>query len=199
MNKVILISGKSSHGKDELGRLLEKQFTKYGQKVLITHFGDPVKWFAKAYFGYDGEKNIDGRNILQYVGTTLMRSYSKFYWADIIGSFIAAVTRNNLYDVIIISDLRFYSEYEAICKYCLEEGLELFTIRINRINPDGTPYKNPQMTKEQLNHISECELDDFRADFIVENKSEMRDLEESAFTVMRQIFPNYKEFDKSND
>ena len=50
------------------------------------------------------------------------------------------------------------------------------------------------MTAEQLNHISECELDNFSTDFIVENKSEMRELEESAFTIMRQIFPNYKDF-----
>ena len=199
MNKVILISGKSSHGKDELGRLLEKQFTKYGQKLLVTHFGDPVKWFAKAYFGYDGEKNVDGRSSLRYVGTTFMRTYSKFYRADIIGGFIAALNRENLYNVIIIPDLRFYSEYETICHYCREEHIELFTIRINRINPDGSVYTNPQMTTEQLNHISECELDNFSTDFIVENRSEMRDLEQSAFTVMRQIFPNYKEFDKSND
>ena len=194
MNKVILISGKSSHGKDELGRLLEKQFTKYGQKVLVTHFGDPVKWFAKAYFGYRGIKDEIDRSILTSVGTEILRSYDNNYWANIIGGFMAAVTRKKLYNVVIIPDLRFYSEYETIRKYCQEENIELFTVRINRINPDNTPYTNPRMTAEQLNHISECELDNFSTDFIVENKSEMRELEESAFTIMRQIFPNYKDF-----
>lgn len=195
MTTVIEISGKSGHGKDCLGQILKNELERYGQRVLVTHFGDPVKWFAKQYFGYKGIKDTNDRTILTTVGTDIGRGYDQNYWANIIGGFIAATARKNLYDVVIIPDLRFYSEHETISRYCREELMPLYTIRINRFNSDGTPYKNPNMTEEQLNHISECELDDFPTDFIINNDGQPETVEQAAHMIMRQILPNYKEFD----
>ena len=195
MTTVIEISGKSGHGKDCLGQILKNELERYGQRVLVTHFGDPVKWFAKQYFGYKGIKDTNDRTILTTVGTDIGRGYDQNYWANIIGGFIAATARKNLYDVVIIPDLRFYSEHETISRYCREELMPLYSIRINRFNSDGTPYKNPNMTEEQLNHISECELDDFPTDFIINNDGQPETVEQAAHMIMRQILPNYKEFD----
>lgn len=198
MTRVIEISGKSGHGKDCLGEILKNELERYNQKVLITHFGDPVKWFAKQYFGYKGVKDVNDRTILTTVGTDIGRGYNENYWANIIGGFIAATARKNLYDVVIIPDLRFYSEHETISRYCREELMPLYTIRINRFNPDGTPYKNPNMTEEQLNHISECELDGFLPNYVIKNDGDLDWLKECAHTIIAQILPIYKKYKFDN-
>ena len=194
-----MISAKSAHGKDYFANTLMKELHNYHQKVLITHFGDPVKWFAKEYFGYKGIKDSADRKILQYVGTQLLRTYNDTYWADIIGGFVAAISKENLYDFVLIPDLRFHSEYLTIYNYCKQEKTPLYTVRINRYDKNGLPYKNPLMTEEQLNHISECELDGFPMDFIIDNDGKPETIEQAAHTIMRQILPNYKEFDKHNN
>ena len=188
--KIILISGKSAHGKDFLASCLKEEFEKNNQKVLIASFGTPVKWFAKEYFNYTDKTKITDRSILTWLGTEIMRKWNENYWCEIIGQFVAAIGKNNIFDIAIIPDLRFHSEYLTIYNYCKQEKMPLYTIRINRYDKDGLPYKNPLMTEDQLNHISECELDDFPTDFIVDNNSQPGIVEQAAHMIIRQILPN---------
>ena len=48
--KVILISGKSASGKDTFANILFKKLTEKNHKVLIAHFADLVKFYAKQYY-----------------------------------------------------------------------------------------------------------------------------------------------------
>ena len=168
--KVILISAKSQHGKDTVANIMKQELEARGEKVLIIHFGDPVKWFARAFYNWNGEKDKAGRGLLQYIGTTLMREYDKYYWGRMISQFIDAVGRNNDFTYAIIPDWRFYSEEEAIRTY----NENVSTIRITRINSDGTLYRNPQMTDEQFYHISETELDNYKFNWTILNTSDLK-------------------------
>ena len=172
--KVIMISGKSQSGKDTIARMMYKILQDHGAKTLIISFADPVKWIAERYYNWNGDKTKpEGRALLQKIGTTIMRTHYPTYWAEIIGKFISAA---NEWDCVIIPDLRFQNEFETIS----EHNINCETIRIERYNQDGSSYVNPNMTKEQLNHISECELDNFPFEWVIENRGSLEELEESA-------------------
>lgn len=171
--KVIMISGKSQSGKDTVARLMYKILQGHGVKPLIISFADPVKWIAERYYNWDGDKTKpEGRALLQKIGTTIMRTNYPTYWAEIIAKFLSAA---NEWDCVIIPDLRFENEFETICKY----NINTEAIRVERYNEDGSIYVNPNMTQEQLTHISECELDNFPFEWIIENRSTLEELEES--------------------
>lgn len=159
--QTILISGKAGHGKDTVAKMIKKELENKGQTVLIIHFGDPVKWFAREYYNWDGNKDEHGRNLLQYIGTEMMRHYDKFYWGRMISEFIAA---NHDFDWAIIPDWRFFSERESIQR----ENRPVYSVRVSRFN-GIEPYINPNMTEQQLQHISETELDDCAFDFYLTN------------------------------
>lgn len=167
-----MISGKAGHGKDTVAQIMKEELEKREYRVLVIKFGDPVKWFAREYYNWNGEKDILGRNLLQHIGTTIMRSYNTYYWGNLISEFIAA---NKDFDIALISDWRFFSEEEAIEK----NNKDYFTIRVNRPN-----YINPNMNKEQLNHISETELDNAVFNWIIDNSGSLNDLEDSIHYIL---------------
>ena len=55
--KVCCISAKAQHGKDTAAGLLKEHLESVGQKVLITHYADLVKFVCTNYFGWDGKKD----------------------------------------------------------------------------------------------------------------------------------------------
>lgn len=49
--KIVCISGKAQHGKDTTAKLLEEILEAQGNRVLIVHYGDLVKYVCKTFFG----------------------------------------------------------------------------------------------------------------------------------------------------
>lgn len=179
--KIILISAKSQHGKDAAAALMKNQLEERGEKVLTIHFADPVKWFARDFYNWDGKKDKDGRALLQYIGTTMMRTYDQFYWGRIISEFVAAASNDFTY--ALIPDWRFFSEKTAIERY----NDDVTTVRITRLNPDGSIYENPLMTYTQLTHISETELDNAFFDYCIINDGDINQLEEKVNKFITQL------------
>lgn len=185
--EVLLISGKAGHGKDTFAEILQEQLTIRGKKVIIIHFADLVKEFAKLYYNWNGEKNTEGRALLQYIGTDLMRKFDIDYWARIVGEFLAAADKD--FEVALIPDTRFPNEIEVIKSYCPQAK----TIRIQRWNADNSEYINPMLTNTQKNHISETGLDDYQFDYLINNYSEdMNCLIKSATGMINSLTFNKK-------
>ena len=63
--KVVCISGLARAGKDTLASMLKDELEKNGSRVLITHFADLLKFIAKEFFKWNGEKDNEGRRLLQ--------------------------------------------------------------------------------------------------------------------------------------
>lgn len=185
--KIIMISGKAGSGKDTIANFFKDELIASNKRVLVMHFADLVKYYATQYFNWDGEKNEAGRNLLQEIGTTVMRGRYPEYWAEIIGKFIDAYTipEHSFFDYILIPDWRFINEYEVVYDYAAIQNNETITIRIERYDDAGLKWKNPNMTSDQLNHISECELDNFAFNWIIENRGTLEDLKNSVNEILK--------------
>ena len=173
-----MISGKSGSGKDAAAFIFKEKLAKE-HSVIFIHFADLVKYYAVQYYGWDGQKNEEGRYILQTIGTTIMRGYDPDYWARIVAEFLAANKKE--FDYVLIPDWRFINEYEVVSNY----NKDIITIRINRYDADGKPYINPSLTPDQATHISENQLDDFCFDYILENMGGIEMLEEGIEKIIK--------------
>jgi len=119
------------------------------------------------YWGMD-EKDSE---MLQFWGTNFRRNYfSENYWVDrtvdSINSYISVIEndiyfRDNIY-YIIIPDTRFKNEYAMV------KHLGGYYVNIERYNLDERRFiaedRDPR-------HLSECDLDDVRADFNIQAMS----------------------------
>ena len=183
--EVLLLSGKSGSGKDTLAKIMQQKLEDAGCRTLILHFADLVKYYCTTYFNWDGKKDEEGRALLQRVGTEMMRGFNPDYWTKIIGEFLAAVNSYDEFDCAFIPDARFPNEIEVVQDY----NPQAITIRIERYNQYGAPYKNPAFTAEQLKHASEISLDNYGYfDYIVENRSEdLSDLDNAANLILADI------------
>ena len=188
--KIIMISAKSQHGKDTVAKLMKEELEQKGKNVLIIHFADLVKHYAYDYYNWDGNKDENGRNLLQTIGTTILRARWPEYWAEIVGKFLDAIgdleDTNYGFNYVLIPDWRFINEYEVVYDYAAIQNNETITIRVVRYDENGLDWKNPNMTSDQLNHISECELDNFAFNWIIENCRGLENLEGSVDEIMKE-------------
>lgn len=156
--KVVCISGKARHGKDTAAEYLKKKLELSNHKVLIAHYGDLVKYICKTFFNWNGVKDEKGRELLQYVGTDVVRECNQEYWVDFILGVLDMFYEN--WDYVLIPDCRFPNEVYRLKEACFD----VTTLRVVR---DGFVS---QLTEEQLLHPSETAMDDFEFDYIIHNK-----------------------------
>lgn len=164
MEKVILLSGKATTGKDATAKILKRLMEQDNKKVLIAHYADLLKYICKTFFGWNGEKDEEGRRLLQRIGTDVIRDKEPNFWV----SFIAQVLLmfKNEWDITIIPDTRFPNEIEF-----MRLIFDTFTVRVNRLN-----YQSP-LTEEQQNHPSETALDGYQFDYYIDSESGLDKLE----------------------
>lgn len=179
--KVILISGKSGSGKDELAQAMRTSLQSDGARVLIIHFADAVKMFASAYYNWNQKKDEAGRTLLQTLGTDKVRAHYPEYWAEIVGKFISATSTD--WDYVLIPDLRFYNEGYIVQKF----NPGTIWVRINRFDEEGNEYLNPALTETQHQHASEVSLDDHSFDWYVINDGTIDDLRLAAGELIGEI------------
>lgn len=141
----------------------------YNSKVLS--FAQPIKDLAREHFGWDGEKDERGRNLLLNLGTHTGRAYDENIWLrkwqdrviDTLSTF------QNTY--VLCDDLRFENEYEAV------KRMGGTIILVNRPG-----YEKPNMTAEgverpdlvdytYLNTRDLKDMNDWAREFVNENIS----------------------------
>ena len=172
--KIFLISGKAQHGKDTFANILYEELTLKGHKVLLCHYADLVKYVAKTFFNWNGEKDERGRTILQYIGTDVVRQKRPNYWVEFILDILDLFGEN--WEYVIIPDTRFPNEIDMV----KQKYDKVQHIRVERPNFTST------LTEEQLKHYSETALDDVIADIYVKNKGTIDELREDIKIVMEK-------------
>lgn len=181
--KCIIISGKAGHGKDMTAHFMREKLEAEGLRVITIHYGDAVKWVIKDYFNWSGQKDEVGRQLLQQIGTNVVRAYDPNFWVDIVGKLLVAFDKANLFDVALIPDARFENEIEVI----MDMLPNSVRVRIERRNEDGTAWINETLTEEQRQHPSETSLDNYVFDYVILNDEGLDLLKESATTVLEDI------------
>lgn len=181
--EVLIISGKSGSGKDTFANLVKDELENNNKSCIILHYADLVKYYARQYYNWNGEKDEIGRTLLQTLGTNKVRKVFPNYWAETIAKFLAAIP--NDFDCALIPDARFPNEIEIVKHF----NPQAKAIHIERVNDDGSLYLNPNLTQEQLNHPSETSLDDYvDFDYIIENyNSDITFLQDAVPTVLIDI------------
>ena len=76
---IYVIAGKARRGKTTSALLMKEEYEKRGKKVAITSYGKHIKDYVKNYFGWDGNEKTKPRELLQSIGTDLIRGKLKKY------------------------------------------------------------------------------------------------------------------------
>ncbi len=181
---IIALSGKINSGKSTVANIFKDN------NFIIDSFAKSVKDICCIIFGYDREKiegsnkedrmwresidinisrllgyNFTPRDAMIKVGTDFGRNMiHPNIWIE------SLFNRYNSQDNILITDLRFINEYQEIKK---RGGI---VIRINRFN-----------NINHNNHISECELDDYKFDYIIDNNGSIEELKEKVINIIKNL------------
>lgn len=166
--RIIAISGHAQNGKDTVASILSSKLEDMGERVLIAHYADLVKYVCRTFFDWNGEKDEYGRGLLQYVGTDVVRSQAQDYWVGFIVDMLRFFGDN--WDTVIIPDTRFPNEVERL----KDAGFSVDHLRVVR-GSFSNPFESP-LTPEQQRHPSETALDDCVPDHVIWNDGTLDEL-----------------------
>ena len=179
MTKLILISGKAEHGKTLTANIIKGRLENYGKRVTLLPFASYLKFICKEHFGWNGKKDLRGREILQRVGTDIVRKRNPDFWVKSVADFIE--TFSDDFDFIICDDVRFPNEIEYFRDVAI---VDFLSVRIYRNN-----YQN-SLTEDQRKHASETSLDNFSFDAYIYSDNG----EESVRESVRPLFEEFAQW-----
>jgi len=175
--KVLIISGKARSGKDTSSEIIEKYYDSNALKVIKLAYADYIKMYAKNISDWDGKDETKPRELLQYLGTELIREkIDKLFF---INRMIEDVkVYSYFFDVIIISDARIPEEIDIIKNnFCT-------AISINIIRPG---FVN-ELSSSEKKHITEIGLDNYNDyDIEIVNDSSIEDLNNKICNILRSV------------
>jgi hypothetical protein len=125
---VVLVSGKAGSGKTTVADMLERKLGDIPSLSVFRYsFAGPLKFIAKSYIGWDGEKDEKGRKLLQDIGR-VGRDYDKNIWVKHLLGQMDKQSGMLPFNFVIVDDWRFPNEYEYLRKNPL---IDVYTVRIS--------------------------------------------------------------------
>lgn len=173
--KIVLIGGKARVGKDTFADYLYEELEKNGKKPVKMQISQYIKYYAIKYFDWDGEEETKPRELLQHLGTEIIRNkIDKYFHIDRLIQDIRVLSY--YYDYFIISDVRLEEEIEKPKK----EFNDVVSIKIER--------ENDVLTKKEQSHITEIGLDNYNDfDYIIENNGTIEELKNKAIDLLKEM------------
>lgn len=162
--RVIAISGKAGSGKDTSAVMMADILQHKGERVLITHYADLLKYICRTFFGWDGKKDENGRRLLQYVGTDVVRKTDPDFWVNFVRDVMLFF--DGRWDYVLIPDVRFPNELTQI----QNAGFNVIHVRLQR------DEAQQGMPEEQKNHPSETAMDDCDPNILLVNDGDLQEL-----------------------
>ena len=179
--KIYVISGKARHGKDTVALDIKEIYEGKGLKVINLAYGSYIKEYAKRISNWDGAEETKPRELLQELGTDIIR---KKIDNDFFVRRICEDIRvySYYFDIITISDARFPNEMEWPKKY-FDDVINIRVIR------DG--YDSVLSEKEQK-HLTEVALDEYNSyDYVIHNDGTLDGLKGKVLEVVRKVEHEY--------
>lgn len=181
--KVYLIGGKARHGKDTVADFLQKFYEEKGLKVARSQISKYLKSYAKDYFGWDGSEANKPRELLQELGTDIIRIKLNKNTFFINRTIEDIEIMSNFFDCMIISDIRYPEEFDLIKERFPEETVK---IKIKRINFEGA------LSEKQSQHLTELALDNYdKEDYLIINDT-LEGLEKDVHDIFIKEISNEK-------
>lgn len=162
--KIIIISGKARAGKDTTANMLKEICI--DKKIINLQYSSYIKEYAKKISNWDGSEETKPRELLQQLGTDIIRKKidDEFFIKKIIDDI---KVYSFFFDVITISDARFKKEIDNI-RNVFDNVIAVHIVRPNFDNG---------LTDEQRKHPSEVDLDDYdKYDYDLINDGTLDDL-----------------------
>ena len=75
--KIYIMCGKAKHGKDTFSAYLKSVYEKNDKKVIVTQLSKYIKYYAREMTGWDLSEESKPRELLQQLGTGVIREYLK--------------------------------------------------------------------------------------------------------------------------
>ena len=158
--KIYLLSGKARHGKDTAAAFLKKYYEENGKKVIFSRAGKYIRFYAMEMTGWDGSEETKPRELLQTLGTDVIRERLGKAEMFIQRQLDDIEIYSYFYDAIIVPDIRLPREIESV----KEKFNNAVAIRINRVNFET------ELTGSQQKHKTETAMDNFTGfDYVVTN------------------------------
>lgn len=163
---IIGLGGRAGSGKDTIGKILCDE---YGYTRIA--FGDYLKWHCKKYHNWNGEKDQEGRTLLQQQGTEVHRNVNENVWVEYAQLDIAMLEAEGFKN-FVITDVRFPNEFDFVKS---NNGIMVRVV--------GRKYNMGENEK----HLSEIALDNHDFDYIIDNKGDMFELSYNVDSLIRYI------------
>ena len=175
--KIFILCGKAQAGKDTTAKFIKNEYLKRGKKVLNIQYSNYIKEYAKQISGWDGSEDNKPRELLQVLGTDIIRTkFGSYYFVDRLIQDINVYSF--FFDVITISDGRFKIEVDTP----KEVFDNVYAVRIDRPNFDNG------LTEEEKKHPTEVDLDDYeKFNFKIINDSSLEELNTVAINLVKEV------------
>jgi hypothetical protein len=173
---IVLISGVAGVGKTELSRILSEKLLEFPSLTVEKYsFARPLKYIAENYLEWDGQKDENGRRLLQNLGR-IGREYNQNVW---VSKMFQWLDRKSLFPVnfCLVDDWRFKNESEFIDKNPM---FQTFTVRVIGREPI---LKDSELS----NDSSETELRDLIPDYLIDNSGTINELTIKADALIEKL------------
>ncbi len=174
--RIYVIAGKARHGKDTIALYIKEFYEKKGLKVINLAYGSYIKEYAKKISNWDGKEETKPRELLQELGTDIIRNKID---KDLFVRRLCEDIRvyDYYFDIATISDARFPSEIE----WPKNNFDDVISIKVIRDGYDSV------LSKKEQKHLTEVALDEYNSyDYVIHNDGTLDDLKEKVFELVRR-------------
>jgi ABC-type dipeptide/oligopeptide/nickel transport system ATPase component len=162
--KIIGVIGHAGSGKDTVADLIRDLCRDKHVTVARTSLATPIKDVAWRTFGWDGEKDEKGRQLLIDLGMA-GRAYDRDVWLD---QGVRNLTWQNA-QINLIPDIRFENEAD----YIFTHGGILIRVIRDSVEP--------------MSHESERQLDDYLTPITLTNNGTIEELKAELYSELERI------------
>lgn len=175
--KLILIGGKANSGKDTTAEVIDSIYREKGLDVVNIQIAYYIKMYAKQIAKWDGDNDTKPRELLQELGTEVIRKQiDEYFFINRILQDIDVYSR--YFDVITISDVRLPVEFDSIKK----RFKEAVSVHVTR------PGYVSHLTKKQKEHVTETLIDGYgHYDYEIVNDGTLEDLDKKVAQFVKEV------------
>ncbi len=170
---IYLISGQARAGKDTAATTIGAIAAQHNLKQINLQISFYIKEYAKRISDWDGSEETKPRQLLQHLGTEIIRNkIDEYLFIRRIDEDIQVYT--NFFDVITISDIRLKAELDYFKNKYQDRVVVLHIVRGAKIT-------------EHNEHRTEKELKDYQDfDYIIENNGTIKELQEKITAIVEK-------------